>query len=105
MPPQSRRAGSVSLMVRPVSRLERLAPWVASKLGVLGLIRVMFCGENIAEGSIHEERFDHRIEAAMITTELGVILARLFYGGLLAICIFLLGQLLPVVYVFVSGAL
>jgi hypothetical protein len=41
----------------------------------------------------------------MITTELGVILGRLFYGGLLAISIFLLGQLLPIVYVFVSEGL
>jgi hypothetical protein len=41
----------------------------------------------------------------MITTELRVILAKLFFGGLLAISIFLLGQLLPIVYVFVSEAL
>ena len=41
----------------------------------------------------------------MITAGLGVILARLFYGGLLAIFIFLLGQLLPIVYMFVSEGL
>jgi hypothetical protein len=39
--------------------------------------------------------------AAMITAGRGVILGTLFYGGLLAIFIFLLGQLLPIVYVFV----
>ena len=76
------------------------------KIGVLSpSTRLCFSGENIAEGSIHGEQFDHRIAAAMITTELGVILARLFFGGLLAICIFLLGQLLPIVYVFVSEGL
>jgi hypothetical protein len=37
----------------------------------------------------------------MITAGRGVILGTLFYGGLLAIFIFLLGQLLPIVYVFV----
>jgi len=41
----------------------------------------------------------------MITTGFGTILGALFYGGLLAICIFLLGQLLPIVYVFVSEGL
>jgi len=41
----------------------------------------------------------------MITAGLGVILPTLFYGGLLAICIFLLGQLLPIVYGFVSQGL
>jgi hypothetical protein len=41
----------------------------------------------------------------MITTGLGAILPTLFYGGLLAICIFLLGQLLPIVYMFVSEGL
>jgi hypothetical protein len=41
----------------------------------------------------------------MITTGFGAILGALFYGGLLAICIFLLGQLLPIVYVFVSEGL
>jgi hypothetical protein len=40
-------------------------------------------------------------EAAMMTAGRGVILGTLFYGGLLAIFIFLLGQLLPIVYVFV----
>jgi hypothetical protein len=92
-------------MVRPVSRLERDSAVGGFKIRISwAYTRYVFCGENIAEGSIHEERIDHRIEAAMITTELGVILARLFYGGLLAICIFLLGQLLPLVYVFVSGS-
>ncbi len=41
----------------------------------------------------------------MITTGLGVILPTLFYGGLLAMFMFLLGQLLPIVYVFVSEGL
>jgi hypothetical protein len=41
----------------------------------------------------------------MITAGRGVILGTLFYGGLLAIFIFLLGQLLPIVYVFVSEGL
>ena len=41
----------------------------------------------------------------MITSGLGVFLATLFYGGLLAIFIFLLGQLLPIVYLFVSEGL
>jgi hypothetical protein len=40
-------------------------------------------------------------EAALMTAGRGVILGTLFYGGLLAIFIFLLGQLLPIVYVFV----
>ena len=41
----------------------------------------------------------------MITAGLGVILPTLFYGGLLAISIFLLGQLLPIVYAFVAEGL
>jgi hypothetical protein len=41
----------------------------------------------------------------MIATGPGIILPTLFYGGLLAICIFLFGQLLPIIYVFVSEGL
>ena len=44
-------------------------------------------------------------EAQMLTGVLGGILGTIFYGGLLAICMFLLGQLLPVFYVFVSEGL
>jgi len=38
----------------------------------------------------------------MVTTGLGVILGTLFYGGLLVMFMFLVGQLLPVIYVFVA---
>ena len=62
-------------------------------------------GENFAEDSIHGERSDTCDGGRMITAGLGVILPTLFYGGLLAICIFLLGQLLPIVYAFVSEGL
>ena len=41
----------------------------------------------------------------MLTTGLGVVLETILYGGLLVICMFLLGQLLPVIYVFVSEGL
>jgi hypothetical protein len=41
----------------------------------------------------------------MITTGFGGILGTLFYGGLLVVFMFLLGQLLPIVYVFVSEGL
>jgi hypothetical protein len=41
----------------------------------------------------------------MLTTGLGVVLGTIFYGGLLAISMFLLGQLLPVIYVLVSEGL
>ncbi|HET9295765.1 MAG TPA: hypothetical protein VFP18_02650 [Candidatus Binatia bacterium] len=41
----------------------------------------------------------------MITPGFGPILGTLFYGGLLAIFVFLLGQLLPIVYMFVSEGL
>lgn len=37
----------------------------------------------------------------MLTTGLGVILATLVYGGLLVMFMFLLGQLLPIIYLFV----
>lgn len=53
----------------------------------------------------HEELSDTSDGGRMITAGLGVILPTLFYGGLLAICIFLLGQLLPIVYAFVSEGL
>jgi hypothetical protein len=55
--------------------------------------------------SIYKDRLNTRKELAMITAGRGVILGTLFYGGLLAILIFLLGQLLPIVYVFVSEGL
>jgi hypothetical protein len=38
----------------------------------------------------------------MLTTGAGVILGTIVYGGLLTVFMFLLGQLLPVIYVFVS---
>jgi hypothetical protein len=41
----------------------------------------------------------------MITTGFGGILGTLFYDGLLVLFMFLLGQLLPIVYVFVSEGL
>ncbi len=41
----------------------------------------------------------------MLPSALAGILGTIFYGGLLAICMFLLGQLLPVFYVFVSEGL
>jgi hypothetical protein len=41
----------------------------------------------------------------MVTPGLGVILEIVFYGGLLAIFTFLLGQLLPIIYLFVSEGL
>lgn len=41
----------------------------------------------------------------MLTTGLGVILARLVYGGLLVMFMFLLGQLLPIIYLFVAQEL
>lgn len=41
----------------------------------------------------------------MLTTGLGVVLGTIFYGGLLAIGMFLFGQLLPVLYKFVSEGL
>ena len=41
----------------------------------------------------------------MFPTGLGVVLGTIFYGGLVAIFMFLLGQLLPVVYLFVSEGL
>jgi hypothetical protein len=44
----------------------------------------------------------HEKEAAMITTGFGGILATLFYSGLLVVLMFLLGQLLPIIYLFVS---
>ena len=37
----------------------------------------------------------------MLTTGLGVILATLVYGGLLVMFMFLLGQQLPIIYLFV----
>ena len=55
-------------------------------------------GENIAQ-------LQPREGGPMITAGRGVILGTLFYGGLLAIFIYLLGQLLPIVYVFVSEGL
>lgn len=41
----------------------------------------------------------------MPTSGAGVILGTIFYGGLLTVFMFLLGQLLPVLYVFVSEGL
>jgi hypothetical protein len=41
----------------------------------------------------------------MFPTGLGVFLGSIFYGGLLVIFMFLLAQLLPVFYLFVSEAL
>ena len=41
----------------------------------------------------------------MLTTGLGVILGTLLYGGLLVMFMFLLGQLLPIIYLFVSQEL
>ena len=41
----------------------------------------------------------------MVTTGLGVILGTLFYGGLLVMLMFLLGQLLPIIYLFVAQEL
>ena len=41
----------------------------------------------------------------MITTGFGAVLGTLFYGGLLVVFMFLLGQLLPIIYLFVSEGL
>ena len=41
----------------------------------------------------------------MLTTGLGVILGTLVYGGLLVMFMFLLGQLLPIIYLFVAQEL
>ena len=41
----------------------------------------------------------------MLTTGLGVILGTVVYGGLLVMFMFLLGQLLPIIYLFVTQEL
>jgi hypothetical protein len=41
----------------------------------------------------------------MLTSALGGILGTIFYGGLVAVSMYLLGQLLPVFYVFISEGL
>lgn len=41
----------------------------------------------------------------MLTSALGGILGTIFYGGLAVVSMYLMGQLLPVFYVFVSEGL
>ena len=65
-------------------------------------------GRKIAQDQgviIAKRKDDLGREAQMLTTGLGVVLGTIFYGGLLAISMFLFGQFLPVIYVFVSEGL
>ena len=60
-------------------------------------------GENIAPVALWAVAPEK--ETAMITIGFGAILGTLLYGGLLVISMFLIGQLFPIIYEFVSEGL
>lgn len=67
--------------------------------------RVTVSGDKIAPGVRRGKVRQARRRAQMLTSALGGILGIIFYGGLAVVSMYLMGQLLPVFYVFVSEGL